>query len=115
MTPDHSAMPASQGDALHDPEESAGEAPAPRRRQLPLVLAVLGGLAGSWAGLPAGAFVGAMALTGIASVSGLLLCPLPVVFRTVAQVGLGALIGLNVNPEVIGVLRAMLLPTLAVT
>jgi signal peptidase I len=44
VTPDHSAMPASQGDALHDPEESAGEAPAPRRRQLPLVLAVLGNL-----------------------------------------------------------------------
>jgi len=80
-----------------------------------LVLAILGGLAGSWAGLPAGAFVGAMALTGIASVSGLRLCPLPTAFRTAAQVGLGALIGLNVNPEVIGVLRAMLLPTLAVT
>jgi len=82
---------------------------------LALTLAVLGGLAGSWSGLPAGAFVGAMTFTGIASVSGLRLCPLPAGFRTAAQVGLGALIGLNVNPEVIGTLQRMLLPTLAVT
>lgn len=95
----------------------AGKGPAATRHGMAaaLVLAVLGGLAGSWAGLPAGAFVGAMVLTGIASVSGLRLCPLPVAFRTGAQVGLGGLIGLNVTPEVIGVFRAMLLPTLAVT
>lgn len=80
-----------------------------------LALAVLGGLAGFWAGLPAGAFVGAMTVTGIASVSGFRLSPFPVGFRTAAQIGLGALIGLNVSPEVIGTLQKMLLPTLAVT
>lgn len=96
---------------------AVGKTPAFTRRGMAaaLVLAVLGGLAGSWAGLPAGAFVGAMAVTGIASVSGLRLCPLPAAFRTAAQVGLGGLIGLNVTPEVIGVFRAMLFPTLAVT
>ena len=78
-------------------------------------LAVLGGIAGSWARLPAGAFVGAMAFTGIASALGLRLQPLPVAFRTAAQVGLGALIGLNTNPEVVAILKAMLLPTVAVT
>ena len=86
-----------------------------REMALTLALAVLGGLAGSRAGLPAGGFVGAMAMTGFVSVLGFRLRPLPVVCRTAAQVGLGALIGLNVTPEVIGILRAMLLPTLAVT
>lgn len=84
-------------------------------RALALVLAVLGGLGGSRAGLPAGAFVGAMAATGIAAVSGLRLTPLPVGFRTAAQVGLGSLIGLSATPEVIGTLQRMLLPTLAIT
>ena len=80
-----------------------------------LALAVLGGVAGSRAGLPAGAFVGAMAATGIASASGLRLIPLPAGFRTAAQVGLGSLIGLSATPEVIGTLQRMILPTLAIT
>ena len=80
-----------------------------------LGLAVLGGVAGAWARFPAGAFVGALAFTGAASALGLRLQPLPVAFRTAAQVGLGALIGLNTNPEVVAILKAMLLPTVAVT
>ncbi len=108
------------------PEENRRENPARAREEnggpdsrgsmgKALALAVLGGLAGFWIRLPAGGFVGAMALTGLASVSGIQLQPLPVAFRTAAQIGLGALIGLNVTPDVVGILRVMILPTLAVT
>jgi len=96
------------------PAEYRSGQPA-REVGLALLLATLGGLAGFMAKIPAGGFVGAMAATGIVSVSGVRLRALPTGFRTAAQVGLGALIGLNINPSVIGLLKAMLLPTLAVT
>lgn len=98
---------------LSDPVPTGGN-PA-GETALALALAVVGGLAGFAAGFPAGGFVGAMALTGIASAWGVKLRPLPAVFRTAGQVGLGALIGLNATPDILMVLWAMILPTLAVT
>ncbi|MDO9508463.1 MAG: AbrB family transcriptional regulator [Thermovirgaceae bacterium] len=78
-------------------------------------LAIAGGLTGTWLGFPAGGFVGAMAFTGAASAAGWPLRPLPLFFRHIGQLGLGALIGLNATPEIVEVLWGVLLPTLGVT
>lgn len=86
-----------------------------RRTLLALVLAAVGGLTGTLLGFPAGGFVGAMVFTGIASASGWVISPLPIFFRNLGQLGLGALIGMNATPEVMGILGDMLLPTLAIT
>ncbi len=86
-----------------------------RRTALTLALAVGGGLAGTLLGFPAGAFVGAMVFTGVASAAGWGTCALPLFFRHLGQLGLGALVGLNATPEVMGMLLEMLLPTLGIT
>ncbi|GAB6281124.1 MAG: AbrB family transcriptional regulator [Thermovirga sp.] len=86
-----------------------------RRTILTLALAAGGGLTGTLLGFPAGAFVGAMVFTGVASAAGWGTNPLPIFFRNLGQLGLGALIGLNATPEVVEILRGMLLPTLGIT
>lgn len=82
---------------------------------LAVLLASAGGVAGTWLNLPAGGFVGALGVTGIASFFGLPLSPLPKVTRNLALLGLGAAISLNARPETVAAIGHILLPTLGIT
>ena len=108
----------------------AGEAPSTPRAERPgkpekkralgplaltLSLAVVGGVIGNGIGVPAGAFIGSLALTGTASYLGLPLAPPPRIARELAQLGLGAIIGLAATAETMRLLMDVFLPTLAVT
>lgn len=80
-----------------------------------VLLASAGGVAGTWLGLPAGGFVGALAITGMASFSGIPMRPLPKMTRNLALLGLGATISLNARPETLAAMGHILLPTLGIT
>ncbi len=80
-----------------------------------LLLATAGGLVGSGLGIPAGAFVGALAATGTASYLGFRLAAPPKIVRDLAQLGLGSIIGLSATAETMRLLGRIFLPTLAIT
>lgn len=80
-----------------------------------LLLATAGGLVGDGLGIPAGAFVGALAATGTASYLGFRLASPPKIVRDLAQLGLGSIIGLSATAETMRLLGRIFLPTLAIT
>ncbi len=80
-----------------------------------LLIATCGALLGAWLELPAGGFVGALTLTGLASFFGVPLKGLPAKSRDLALLGLGSTISLTLNAETVAALGPILLPVLCIT
>ena len=98
----------------------AGPAETPRNVKLSgamitFLFAAAGGLIFFKLGVPVGGFVGSITFTAIASGAGLPLKPLPLPFRHLGQLGLGALIGLNATPDILSTLWGMLFTILGTT
>ena len=58
-------------------------------------------------GIPVGGFVGSIFVCAVGSLAGFPLKSLPKYFRNLAQLGLGALIGLRATPETIVIIKSM--------
>lgn len=94
---------------------AAGAHPKPTRgltraRLTSVVLAMAGGLGLHAAGFPAGGLVGAMIAVGLGQVLECNCAGFPDAVRSLAQVGLGSLMGLSFSPEMVGSLARMALP-----
>jgi hypothetical protein len=98
---------------LKRPPHSAGG--NPKAWIVALVLGTLGGLAFGGLGVPAGAVVGSMAFVAFARGSGWNVKPPPVFLRTVAQIGMGVLIGTTFNGETLAQLQGTLLAVVGAT
>lgn len=96
---------------------NGGTAPsrAPGGRLLSVSAAAAGGALLSFLHVPAGAFLGAFLSTGILGFFGIRLAGLPSVLRTVAQIGLGAIIGSRFDMQMLRSLGNLLLPILFTT
>ncbi len=101
-----------QKKALQQPDESAQPAGS---RALTLSIAVVGGLLFYFLGVPVGGFVGSMIFTAAAAALGLPIRSLPVTVRHVAQLGLGALIGLYATPGTLSTIYCMFLTIVGTT
>jgi hypothetical protein len=105
------------GEAEGASTRNGGTAPslAPGGRLLSVSAAAAGGAFLSFLHVPAGAFLGAFLSTGILGFFGIRLAGLPPVLRTVAQIGLGAIIGSRFDMQMLRSLENLLLPILFTT
>ncbi len=75
-------------------------------------IGILGALAGTWLGVPAGALMGAFFLTGGSVIAGLpLKSPTPFM-RILMQMGIAIMLALNIMNSPMESIRSMLLPTI---
>ncbi len=106
------------GDRVSEPK-ARGSSPGTAARAHPLPVTIAIGLAGgfaAWAlGVPAGGIVGSMVAVGTFQTLGMRLRGLPPVGVVVAQIGLGAMLGLNFDPSMPAQFVSMIAPVLLLT
>ncbi|MFO7941452.1 MAG: AbrB family transcriptional regulator [Bacillota bacterium] len=80
-----------------------------------LGVGLLGGFSAWWVGIPAGGIVGSMLSVGSLQIAGIRLRGLPRSGIVAAQIGLGGILGLNFDPEMLSRFGTMIAPVLLLT
>lgn len=80
-----------------------------------LAVGLLGGLLGVWLRLPAGALIGSMVAVGAMGLLGLNADPVPPLFRDLAKIVIGTVVGSTITAATVQDIREVALPALLVT